>query len=242
MLIAKELQEISLKLENIVADSSTEWSEGTSGNTWFSLPYEAEKNWPELQMGVYARFDYRYTTTGNASSHATLYCDAGHTTTPAQVVNPQPDTEYNGISAFVPLYGGVSATEGRIYQGANSSVTGYFRNVMIVPLSQSMIERLRDRFPTDMDILNFLDSLPYFSFSIPVDKSWVSFEKDIIKAGEFLEPSGVTAFGLEAEYPNVADLPDNVAFRILPEGCAVADLFEEDASIEKIEIKTPISN
>ena len=56
---------------------------------------------------------------------------------------------------------------------------------------------------------------------------YVSFEKNVVKAQEFVEPSGVTALGLQDEYPNVADIPSNVAFRILPGGLAVADIFDE---------------
>ena len=62
---------------------------------------------------------------------------------------------------------------------------------------------------------------------------YVSFEGSTVKAQEFLEPSGVLAFGLESEYPNVADTPENVAFRILPEGKAVSDEFEERISVQK---------
>ena len=56
---------------------------------------------------------------------------------------------------------------------------------------------------------------------------YVSFEKNVVKAQEFVEPSGVMALGLQDEYPNVADVPSNVAFRILPGGLAVADVFDE---------------
>lgn len=59
-------------------------------------------------------------------------------------------------------------------------------------------------------------------------EGYVSFEGDKVKAQEFLEPSGVSAFGEEANYLNVADLPENVAFRILPEGQAVSENFEEN--------------
>lgn len=64
---------------------------------------------------------------------------------------------------------------------------------------------------------------------------YVSFEGSTVKAQEFLEPSGVSAFGLESEYPHVADTPENVAFRILPGGQAVADEFEE-SNIDKISV------
>lgn len=58
-------------------------------------------------------------------------------------------------------------------------------------------------------------------------EGYVSFEGSMVKAQEFLEPSGVSAFGLESEYPNVVDLPENVAFRILPNRQAVSNKFEE---------------
>lgn len=68
-------------------------------------------------------------------------------------------------------------------------------------------------------------------------EGYVSFEGSIVKATEFIEPDGIKAFGLEAEYPNTADTPDTVAFRILPGGLAVSDSFTEDETMTKISVK-----
>ena len=68
-------------------------------------------------------------------------------------------------------------------------------------------------------------------------EGYVSFEGKTVKATEFIEPDGIKAFGLEAEYPNTVDTPDTVAFRILPGGLAVSDSFSEDETMTKISVR-----
>lgn len=67
-------------------------------------------------------------------------------------------------------------------------------------------------------------------------EGYVSFEGSIVKATEFIEPPGVIAFGLQEQYPHVVDLPENVAFRILPNGQAVADEFIEDSALDRVQV------
>ena len=67
-------------------------------------------------------------------------------------------------------------------------------------------------------------------------EGYVSFEGSVVKATEFLEPSGVIAFGLQEQYPHVADLPENVAFRILPNGQAVTEEFIEDSTLDRVQV------
>lgn len=69
------------------------------------------------------------------------------------------------------------------------------------------------------------------------ERGKVSFNPDAqVLASEFIEPSGVVAFGLQDEYPSASELPEGVAFRILPGGIAVSDGFVEDDSLAGIQV------
>ena len=72
----------------------------------------------------------------------------------------------------------------------------------------------------------------------------VSFNPEAeVVAQEFIEPAGVIAFGLQEEYPLAAEIPEGVAFRILPGGIAVSNEFrEEQVSAAQVVPDSTISN
>ena len=72
----------------------------------------------------------------------------------------------------------------------------------------------------------------------------VSFNPEAeVVAQEFIEPAGVIAFGLQEEYPFAAEIPEGVAFRILPGGIAVSNEFrEEQVSAAQVVPDSTISN